>query len=376
MIPRSVLVLTHELPPLGGGAGRAMSQLCLALREKGIRMEVWTQKPPAAARREFPFHVRYFATGRTVQFQTNILTILLYSARVLVSGLFLGRGKPDLILSNTAIPTGGVGAFLGWILGVPHVIWYHGADVHENRPQGAGLLYRLFLKAAWKNTSLHCFVSKGLLALAEGYGGMKSPRMVLPLFADHVIPGQASPQGKRVFLFTGRLEKVKNPFLFIRAIQSLHEEKCLPTDVGFRIVGGGALFAPLRERIREAGLASLVSLEAPVSGESMSAIYASAYALVLTSVVEGFPLTIMEAALCGVPSIGSDTLGINEEIEDGGTGLLFPRDDSGACAKAILRLLDEEGLRDRLGKNARDSARAHSAKKSAAILLESLERLG
>jgi glycosyltransferase involved in cell wall biosynthesis len=365
MIPRSILVLTHELPPLGGGAGRAVAQLCIALNAQGINIEVWTQKPPFAAQKRFPFYVRYFTTGRRVQFQTNYLTILIYSVRILFSGLGLNRKKHDLIFSNTALPTGCIGALLGWFLKVPNVIWYHGTDVHENRPQGAGWLYRLLLKATWKNTAMHCFVSQGLLSMAESYGGMATPRMVLPLFADHITPSRNSVSSQRIFLFTGRLEKVKNPFLLIQTIELLKHRQQIPEDVRFRIVGGGTLFEPIRQRIRLGGLAALISLEGPVSGEAMSQVYSRAYALVLTSVVEGFPLTIMEAALCGLPSIGADTLGINEEIEHGKTGLLFTQNDCDACSKAILRLINEDGLREALGRNAQVSAAELSAIKSA-----------
>ena len=389
MRPRSILVLTHELPPLGGGAGRAMAQLCSALAETGVAITVWTQEPPAAVRKDFPFHVRYFATGRKLQFQTNVSTILLYSARILFSGLMLGKHKPDLILSNTGIPTGCVGAFLGLMLGVPNAIWYHGADVHENRVQGAGPLYRLMLKLAWRNTALHCFVAKGLLKMAEGYGGMRTPRMVLPLFADHLVPvGPAPSEGAgtsarpgarpdagrpRVFLFTGRLEKVKDPFLFLRAIGILKAGGKLPADVSFRILGGGDLFEPLRAGIARAGLSAVVALDPPVPGDSMAKVYGSAYALVLTSVVEGFPLTILEAALCGVPSIGSDTLGVNEEIVDGRNGLLFPKDDASACAAVMLRLIEDPALRESLGRGSRAAAMELSSRKSAALFLEAVE---
>ncbi len=396
MTLRSILVLTHELPPLGGGAGRAMAQLCQALRERGVDITVWTQQPPAAVRMDFPFRVRYFATGRTAQFQTHIPSMLIYSARILFSGLWIGlrsgtagghaRERPDLILSNTAIPAGCIGALLGRFLRVPHAIWYHGADIHGNRAEGAGLLYRFLLKAAWRNTALHCFVSLGLLRMAEGYGGMRSPGMVLPLFSDPIAPeapaapgagasGAADSRPGRVFLFTGRLEKVKDPLLFLRAIAHLKLGNLLPADAGFRIVGGGALFGTVRRAIDAAGLADLVSLEPPVPGAAMGRIYGQAFALVLTSVVEGFPLTILEAGLCGVPAIGSDTLGINEEIGDGRTGLLFARNDHEACARAILRLLGETGLRDELGRNARNAALALTSARSAALFLEAADRL-
>ncbi len=383
MKSRSLLVLTHELPPLGGGAGRAIAQLCAALGALGFDIEVWTQAPAAGPRMDFPFRVKYFATGRKAQFQTNIPSILLYSLRTFLRGIFHRRFRPDAIFSNTAIPTGCVGACLGRFLGVPNIIWYHGADVHENRSAGARALYRLMLKAAWRHTALHCFVGAGLMRMAESYGGLTAPRMVLPLFADHVVPiaapasvpayivdtapTQGVKRARRVFLFAGRLEPVKKPFLFLDAIAWLAEQKRLPSDAGFRILGGGSLYHPLRKKIASLGLNAWVSLEPAVSGQAMAQVYAEAYALVLTSEVEGFPLTILEAGLCGVPSIGSDTLGINEEIEDGLTGLLFPKDDAVACARAMLRVLEEEGLRDQLGGHAQAAAAGLSSRKSAEL---------
>lgn len=383
MRPRAVLVLTHELPPLGGGAGRAMAGLCAALAARGLDIEVWTQSPGAGVRPDFPFRVRYFATGRKGQFQTHVPSILLFAARILLAGLAgrfrragrPDRPRPDLIFSNTALPTGCVGAFLAFVLRVPHAIWYHGADVHQNRREGAGPLYRAALRLAWLRTHLHCFVSRGLLALAEGYGGLRAPPRVLPLFADHLAaPPGAGPSSGRMFLFTGRLEAVKRPFLFLDAVESLLAGGALPADVAFRMVGGGELFEPLRRRIEGGPLAARVTLEPPLPGASMGVLYGAAHALVLTSVVEGYPLTILEAALCGVPSLGADTLGIHEEIEDGRTGLLFPPGDAAACAAAILRILCEPGLRDRLGANARAAASAMTSERSAGLFLEMLER--
>ena len=395
MRPRSILVLTHELPPLGGGAGKAMLMLCAALAARGVAVQVWTQRAPLPYLPGYPFEVRRFATGRAIQFQTSIPTILLFSLRALWSGLWLGKRRPDLIFSNTGVPTGAVGALLSLMHRVPHAIWYHGADVHQNRRAGAGPAYRLALKAAWARTDLHGFVARGLLEMAEGYGGMRGRRMVLPLFGAGPAAGPApapsqapspTPSGSpaacgpaeppgRVFLFAGRLEAVKDPFLFLSAVAWLESSGRLPADARFRIVGGGALYAPLRRRILAEGLSSLVSLEPPVPGEAMPALYARAFAVVLTSVVEGFPLTILEAALYGVPAAGPDTLGVNEEIEDGKTGLLFARDDAEACGRTMLRLLEETGLRDRLGAAAREAARKLSAERSADLLLEALDRL-
>jgi glycosyltransferase involved in cell wall biosynthesis len=383
MNPKSILVLSHELPPFGGGAGRALAELCAALARRNIAITVWTQKPPSGKEGHFPFQVRYFATGRKIQFQTSVVSIALYTAQVLFHGMFLPRKKFDLIFSSIAIPAGIAGAILSRFLKIPHVIWYHGADVHGNRRQGAGSFFRFLLRLAWKATDLHCFVSQGLLAMAEKFGGtrakraqraQRAPRVVLPIFADYMIPCQPSGNNGKEFLFTGRLEKVKNPFLFLDVIESLRSQNLLPQDIRFKIVGGGSLFPAVRSRVQSSALASVVSVHEPVSGESMSALYSGAYAVVLTSVVEGYPLTVLEAAMCGVPSIGPDTLGVNEAIRDGETGILFAENDPGACGRAILSLVNDTHLRDRLGSNAQKAARGLSAGHSAALFLDMVQK--
>jgi glycosyltransferase involved in cell wall biosynthesis len=56
----------------------------------------------------------------------------------------------------------------------------------------------------------------------------------------------------------------------------------------------------------------------------------------------------------GVPVIGSDVLGINEVITDDVNGLLFPKNDEKKLAEAIVRLLKNETLSNRLSKAGKD----------------------
>ena len=59
---------------------------------------------------------------------------------------------------------------------------------------------------------------------------------------------------------------------------------------------------------------------------------------------EGFPLVMLEAAAVGRASVAFDSGGLSEVIADGKTGLLTPKGDTIALAKAILRLLDDTAL--------------------------------
>jgi hypothetical protein len=77
------------------------------------------------------------------------------------------------------------------------------------------------------------------------------------------------------------------------------------------------------------------------------AVYASA------SVYESFGLTFVEAMACGKPVVGCAVSAMPEIIDHERTGLLVPPADPAAFAAAIVRLLGDEGLRSRLGRESR-----------------------
>ncbi len=68
---------------------------------------------------------------------------------------------------------------------------------------------------------------------------------------------------------------------------------------------------------------------------------------------EGLPKSLLEAAACGRAMVATDVPGCREIAIPDQTGLLVPVDDVEALAQAMLRLVEEEGLRDRFGKAAR-----------------------
>ncbi|HEY8610215.1 MAG TPA: glycosyltransferase family 4 protein [Roseomonas sp.] len=79
---------------------------------------------------------------------------------------------------------------------------------------------------------------------------------------------------------------------------------------------------------------------------------------VLASRSEAFGLVLVEAALSGVPNIGSAVGGIPEVIDDERTGLLVPPDDAEALAGALGRLARDPGLRARLAVAGHEDAEA------------------
>ena len=92
----------------------------------------------------------------------------------------------------------------------------------------------------------------------------------------------------------------------------------------------------------------------------------------LPSYREGFGNVVIEAASMGVPSVGTDIVGLRDAIVDGETGLLVPAKNAAALADAIMSLLADDNLRQTMGEKAMRRAHAQfdSRKVNAAVLAE------
>lgn len=84
--------------------------------------------------------------------------------------------------------------------------------------------------------------------------------------------------------------------------------------------------------------------------------YAAADIYLLPSLFEGTPLTLMEAMMSGLPIVTTATCGMLDTIEDERNGLLVPVRSADRIVEAIERLIEDEQLRARLGRNARAEA--------------------
>ncbi len=122
-------------------------------------------------------------------------------------------------------------------------------------------------------------------------------------------------------------------------------------EARFVAVGEGPMVEGLRLRTAAGPLAGRFI----VAGRRSDAVdvIAAADLLILPSLSEGLPLTLLEAAMTGTAMVASDTGGISEVVIDGETGLLVPVGDSRGLAAAIGRLLDDDDERERMGAAAR-----------------------
>ncbi|HWQ52904.1 MAG TPA: glycosyltransferase [Bryobacteraceae bacterium] len=100
------------------------------------------------------------------------------------------------------------------------------------------------------------------------------------------------------------------------------------------IAGEGPQEAELRELAR--GLA--VDVRFLGCRGDVAALMNAADGFVLSSVVEGLPLALLEAAASGLPSVAADAGGVRDVVDDGATGFVVPAGDAAALAAAMSRL--------------------------------------
>ncbi len=104
--------------------------------------------------------------------------------------------------------------------------------------------------------------------------------------------------------------------------------------------------------IKELNIEKQLRFEHGISEERIRELYAEATIAVVPSLYEGFGLPAGEAMACGVPLISSDGGSLPEVVGD--AGIIVPKGDAPALAKAIEKLLEDEHKQRELAKKGRE----------------------
>ena len=254
----------------------------------------------------------------------------------------------------------------GWLvsrtatrLGVPLVITLHGRDVTRQaaRSGAIGRRYRRNLRRAFGRASAIFAVSEAIRQRAIQLGA--DPAKVRVHHTGVPIPATLpdSPTEWDV-LFVGRFVAKKGIDDLIEALGMV--ETTRPRAL---FVGTGPLEPAIRSRAQQLGLdATFVGAQPPAEVRrymSASKMFVSPSKSGADGDAEGLPTTILEAASQGIPTVSTRHSGIPEAVIDGVTGLLGDEADRVALAANIQRLLTDDDLRARLGRQARAHAQSH-----------------
>ena len=151
--------------------------------------------------------------------------------------------------------------------------------------------------------------------------------------------------GRDVPLFgtCGRLTAIKNQQMFLEAAAKLRAE--VP-NAHFVVIGGGELMESLQATAERLGIVDFVHFLGWRT--ELGPLVADLDVFVLTSLNEGTPVTIIEAAATGVPVVATAVGGVPDLVTDGETGWLVPSEDVDALAAAMATAAADFGVAEQM----------------------------
>jgi len=285
------------------------------------------------------------------------------------------RVRPDVVHTHTA-KAGALGRVAAWLARVPFVVHtFHGHVFRGYFGAGGSRL------AVWVERAL-ARVTDRVVAVSDEVGhDLTDVYGVVPKHKLRVVPiglplepflecerhrGELRAElgvaaDTPLVGFVGRLVPVKAPDVALDAWRLVRAE--LP-DARLVVVGAGPLLDGLRAR-GDDGVHFLGWRR------DTARIAADLDLALLTSVNEGTPVALIEAAAAGVPAVSTRVGGVPTVVKDDVTGLLADAGDAAALAAAVVALLRDPDRRREMGA----AAREHAGGWSAARLLRDLDAL-
>lgn len=148
--------------------------------------------------------------------------------------------------------------------------------------------------------------------------------------AEAVLP---ISERKKRFIYVGRLEEIKGIRVLLKAWELLGEDA-----PELLLCGSGPLEEWCAKELQEKKLGT-ITMCGFLPNERVRTLIGGSLALILpTQVYEGFPMTIAESYACGTPVIGSDLGNTGNLIQEGKSGLKFPKDSPQALAECVKKI--------------------------------------
>lgn len=287
------------------------------------------------------------------------LLVWLFEGPVALLGLWAlcRRHRINLVHIHTATPNLVYFRMLRLLGGPPYVVTFHRGDVVEfgQRPR----INQKFIKWGLAGAASTNAVSKWLAREAKGtFQGLCDPVAIyngidvdsLISDANRLGDGPSESRGA-YFLMVGSFDPYKGHETAIRAWGEVVESN---PNLRLLLAGEGDLRKSYERLIERTSCQRHVVLLGQRRHSEILSLMASALGLIFPSRSEGFAYVILEAGLMENPVICTDIPAFAEVVADGESGIIVPVDDPKAIADAVMRLMDNEELRKRLGSALRE----------------------
>jgi 1,2-diacylglycerol 3-alpha-glucosyltransferase len=285
----------------------------------------------------------------------------------------------DIVHTHTPFTVGFVGLRWAQAHGIPIVSTYH--TLYDRYAHYMPYFPRRYVRYKIAKHTSHYYNSVGHVIVPSQAAlrwlrrhAVQTPISVIPTGA---VPRQMHARaetraslgiapGTRLLLYVGRISKEKNLDTLFDMVARVCAER---PDVRLWLVGDGPYRRACADRARRLGIGDHVRFVGFVPREEVDRYYAAADLFVFSSITETQGLVVQEAMTYGLPSVVVVGGGASEAVLHGVNGLIV-RNDAGAMADEVLRVLSDDGLHARLSEASARSSRGRSAEDMVAAVAE------
>ena len=301
----------------------------------------------------------------------------------------LKRIKPDIVHTHSA-KAGILGRFAAYALkgkwggelpAVVHTI--HGLAFHPYQNNWLNKFYIAIEKSTAKRTDFFISVADAMTAQATA-AGIGYPEQFITAYSAveeddflQPVPQERKknfrrkyqiPENTVVLITIARLFRLKGHNFIISAAKGLEEK--YPNAV-WLFVGDGNLASCFKQQVRQLRLADKIKFTGLLPPSQIPLAIASSDILVHCSLREGLARTLPQAMLCGKPAISFDIDGAKEVVNDN-TGRLISPCSPMELMMRCAELIENKDLREKLGRQGRESVKEKFAPKTMVDTIESV----
>jgi len=320
--------LVGPVPPPFGGMANQTRQLAELLAQEGVTVSLVPVNPP----------YRPAWVGRI-----PVLRALFRLLPYLVS-LWQLAGRCDVvhIMANSGWSWHLFAAPAIWIAhrrGVPVVVNYRGGEAEA-------FLKRSASKIRWSiDHAAVLAVPSGFLQAVFGRFGIKAEVVPNIVNLERFHNPEPYRDTRRHLLVARNLEPIYDNETAIRAFATVHARY---PDATLTIAGSGPEADALQALANQLSLGAALRFTGRLEPQAMAELYRRVDIAINPSLVDNMPNSVLEALASGIPVVTTDVGGVPYIVRDNETALLVPPHSPEAMAKALLRLLEEPELGNRL----------------------------
>jgi len=351
------LIITEDFPPAPGGISQWAYGVANELKKKGNRVTILSRKNIL---NQFLISSLEFDFIKFPTWQWKNLK-LMYIYPVVFYSIVIQN--PDFVIATTW-DLGKIASFFCSSNKQKLITVYHGLEVTKKMTKQRLVNLTKTIKKSDLNIAVSKFTKEQLVSISKAdeerisviNNGVDLEKFK-PLLPNKDLIEKYGLQNKRVVLTLSRVIERKGHDIVIQALSKVVKKY---NNVIYLIAGAyhTDFYNKLVDLVNKLNLGQKVIFTGKLSPEEISEIYNLCEFYIMVSKgnsrngdSEGFGITYLEANACKKAVIGSKTDGIIDAVEDGVNGLLVAPNNILETEQAIVQLLENKDLANKLGEN-------------------------